>query len=101
MASSTHRILLPIGEYTNVSNGNTNCFVFLEYNQRLRVVIGGELPSADTLEYFDVGSSDDSYAGHRLGFKAGNLLLEDDVFVMPDGEFEMDIVVVRGDVSAL
>jgi len=76
--------------------------VFLEYNQRLRVVVGGILPPADTFEYFDVDSSNEnSYAGHRLGFKVGNLLLEDDVFVMPDGEYQMDIVVVRGEVNAL
>ena len=94
--TTTHNLVVPAGEYMNISNGNLNCALFIKFNQFFRVHIGGTQPAADTLDWFDIGGEHKEYAGYRLAFKIGNLAAEDDVWIMPFGEYDSSIVVVRG-----
>ena len=99
MPTTTHNIPVPAGEYTNISNGNLNCALFLKFNQYFRVHIGGTQPAPDNPDWFDIGGEYKEHPGYRISLKIGNLAAEDDVWIMPFGEYDSTIVVVRGEAT--
>lgn len=99
MASSTHQITISKTAYTNVSNGNANCGLFLMNRQRVLCHIGGIEPAADTVDCFTAGGGADyEYDGRRLAFYAENLELETELWVRAESE-DVVVAVVRGDVK--
>ena len=100
MPTTTHKIICPAGEYTNVSNGNLNCALFVKFNQLFRVHVGGVQPEADIEEWVSAGGEHDEYQGHRLALKIANLAAEDEVYIQPMGEYEETIMVIRGEATS-
>jgi hypothetical protein len=97
MATSTNLVEVGIKEYVNVSNGNINCYVGVEFGSKFKVVVGGEQPKPDNEVYFLIHvPSDRHYDGWRIRFGVENLSAEAEIWMMASDEPE-DVVVIRGD----
>lgn len=97
MTTSTHRVELRAGEYTNVSDGNVNCTIAVRTSQHLRVVVGGLLqPDPATPDCIAVrgpaGSQSNPLA---YAIRIIDLEPEDELWVMPEGGDDV-VHVVRG-----
>jgi hypothetical protein len=89
VSTSTHRITVADGGYTNVSSGNLNCTVIAKTGTLLRCAITGPEPAADTEDYIEVNPS-----GGK-GLSVTDLEAEDDVWIRAD-QGEATLSVIRG-----
>jgi hypothetical protein len=96
MATSTKRVEIRAGEYTNVSAGNPNCTIAVRTSQHLRVVVGGLQPLPDTLDCLAVrgpaGSQSNPLA---YAISVNGLQPQSEMWVMPEGNDDV-VHVVRG-----
>jgi len=100
MSGSTNKVPITDSAYTDVSDGNTACALFVKTNQKLRVIVGDygitTGPDSDDPEHFVVSGGSDNFTGYRLVMSFNNLPGEDDVYVRSE-KGDDDVVVVRGD----
>jgi hypothetical protein len=89
MPTTTHKIELAPGAFTNVSNGNLNCAVFVPSGAKVRTVVDGIEPDAGTDVFHLVFGP--------VAFQAENLDAESDVWMMPDDEAPITLTVIRGE----
>lgn len=94
--ASTHSIAITPTEYTNVSNGNLNCALFLMNRQRVRCHVGGIQPDPETVDCFTAGGGAPyEYDGRRMSLFLENLEGEDELWVRSE-EADEAVTVVRG-----
>jgi len=91
MTTSTHLIPLNDSEYVNLSNGNLNCIIVIQYSQNLRIVFGGSPPLNNTPEHVKLKGAENTQI-----LAVYDLLEESDVWGRAEAG-EEEIVVVRGE----
>jgi hypothetical protein len=95
MATSMHIINVSHNQYENVSQGNLNCIVLVQYFERIRYHIGGEQPDGSTEEWFVAQELGDSYDGYRMAMQFVNLEAETDVWIRSELN-PVNVMVIRG-----
>ena len=101
MASTTELVEVSDEEYTNVSSGNLNCYVAVQFGKKFRAVISGTQPEPDVEVYFIIHPPSDKYFdGWDIRFGVENLAAEDEIWVMAEENPE-SIVVVRGGINII
>jgi hypothetical protein len=94
MTTTTHLIQLTSDEYVNVSNGNLNCIILVQYGQKLRIIYGASdvQPLPSNPEHIKLSGAEQTQI-----LASYDLSGDSDVWARAEEE-DVEIVVVRGEV---